>query len=161
MPTVEVLNTQNQVVVTQTGVDIISVGVQGPAGAGPLAGGTNDGDVTTWDTTTSTWRPNATVNISDGGTISFDQEVVVSGTSIDWTDGQKQAISPTGATTYTFVDPAGPCNLTLKITDPASNIPTLPVIYPNGNATPQWTTGTDLLSIYFDGSVYRASHWGS
>lgn len=158
--TVQVLPVVNQVVITETGVDIISVGVQGPSGAGPLTGGTNDGDVMTWDTTTSAWKPNAKVNISDGGTISFDAVVDVgAGTSVDWTNGLKQKISPAGATTYTFVDPAGPCNMMLQIVDAGTNTPTLPVIWPDGGAQPTWTNGVNLVGLFFDGTDYYGSPW--
>jgi len=146
------------VTVSPSRVEIVTVGIQGPAGVGGIAAGTNDGDVTTWDTTTSSWKPNQSVNISDGGTISFDAVVDVgAGASIDWTAGLKQEISPAGATTYTFIDPAGPCNLMLKLVNGGAVNITWPasVLWSNNGAEPNWTAvGTDVASFFFDGTNY-------
>ena len=80
--------------------------------------------------------------------------------TIYWTDSNKQSIELSASTTLTFVDPAGPCNLILKIRQGASTGYTVTwpadVDWPGGSA-PVFDTGTydyHIVSLFFDGSRY-------
>ena len=95
--------------------------------------------------------------------IYFDAEVAnTTATAINWTNGNKQSIAPTAATspTYTFTAPDGPTNLTLKATNlGAVTAVTWPatVKWPGGTE-PTWTSsGTDIISFYYDGTNYYGS----
>ena len=65
---------------------------------------------------------------------------------------------------FTFTDPLGPCNLVLKMTH-AANTTTYTPTWAGGSTTVKWPGGTaptftqtsgsiDIVSFYFDGSVY-------
>ena len=81
---------------------------------------------------------------------------------IDWTVGNRQKITLTANCTYTFVNPLGPCPLTLKIVQ--GGIGNYTIIWPisvkwvNNTAHVLLTAvgATDILSFYFDGTTY----WG-
>lgn len=95
--------------------------------------------------------------------IYFDAEVSNgTATAINWTNGNKQLIAPTAATspTYTFTAPSGPTNLTLRTTNlGAVTAVTWPatVKWPGGTE-PTWTSsGTDIISFYYDGTNYHGS----
>lgn len=89
-------------------------------------------------------------------TATFISEVAVgTGTTVNWTSGQKQSATPSGATTYTFTAPSGPCNLILKLSNGAGNNPTWPATVKwTGGTEPTWTSGTDVISFYYDGTNY-------
>lgn len=97
-------------------------------------------------------------SIGNAKTVTFTGEVVNSGIgvqTVDWTTGQKQKFTFTGATTLSFTSPPGAGNLVLKMINPAANITWGTVILWHGGLEPVWTTtGTDLLSIYYDGTDY-------
>ncbi len=79
--------------------------------------------------------------------------------AIDFNNGQKQKLTPSGATTYTFTNPTdGPCDLRLKLVDGASNNPTWPAeVLWQGGVEPLWTAGTDFINFYWDGTNYYGS----
>jgi hypothetical protein len=80
--------------------------------------------------------------------------------TIDWGAGQKQKSTLTGAVTYTFTAPQGPCNLVLKLVQggTGSYNPAWPaaVKWPTGGE-PAWSTAVgaiDIVSFYYDGTSY-------
>ena len=82
--------------------------------------------------------------------------------TIDWTAGNKQKSTLTDDVTYTFVDPSGPCHLTLKLVQDAtgSRDATWPAEVTWLGDEPTWSDGaatkTIIVSFYFDGTTY----WG-
>jgi hypothetical protein len=87
----------------------------------------------------------------------------LSGTSValDWTKSNKQSITLSGNTTFSVTtSPAGACNLTLIIKQPAgaNHSVTFPSSFkwPGGTAyTATATNGAvDIISIFFDGTSY-------
>ncbi len=82
--------------------------------------------------------------------------------TIDWNAGQKQKSTLTGAVTFTFTAPQGPCNLILKLVQggTGSYNPTWPAAVKWPGATePTWSTAVgavDIVSFYYDGTNYYA-----
>lgn len=98
-------------------------------------------------------------DVDNAKTVTFNAEITNTGTTqtIDWTAGQKQNTTITAATTIAFTDPAGACNLQLKITNGGTGAITWPVtvLWVGGGTEPTWTTtGVDIVSFYFDGTNY-------
>lgn len=97
-------------------------------------------------------------DIDNAKTITFNSEIANTGTgaqTVDWNNGQKQKFTISGATTITFTPPQGASNLVLKLINPGSDIAWGTTILWAGGVTPSWsTTGTDLLSLYYDGTNY-------
>lgn len=85
-----------------------------------------------------------------------------SGTSktIDWTQGAAHKLTLTGNVTLTFTAPSGPCWLQLRLTQDGtgSRTVTWPSMKWAGGGAPTLTTtattGTDIVSIWYDGSAY-------
>ena len=82
--------------------------------------------------------------------------------TIDLMAGNKQKLTLTANCTFTFdPEPAGPCNLILRLIQGGSGSYT--VTWPadvnsTGNALPTLSTGVgdvDLLSLYYDGSEFH------
>jgi hypothetical protein len=105
-------------------------------------------------------------DVDNAKTITFIAEVDNgnSGTAdtIDWNAGQKQKSTLTGAVTFTFTAPQGPCNLILKLVQggTGSYNPTWPTAVKWPGATePTWSTAVgavDIVSFYYDGTNYYA-----
>ena len=83
--------------------------------------------------------------------------------TVDWGNGNKQKSTMTGACTYTFTAPDGPCNVILKLIQDGTGtrVPTWPgtVKWPAGTE-PTWSTAAssiDIISFYFDGTSYFGS----
>jgi len=107
---------------------------------------------------------------SNGGIVSYSEigynAIVDNGNSgssktIDWTKGNKQAITTTDNCTLTFTAPTGPCNLQLKIihnNSAAAYIYTYPgsVIWANNvkYATRNVANFVDIVSLFYDGTYY-------
>lgn len=97
-------------------------------------------------------------------TATFDTEVDNgdSGTSdtINWQLGNKQRSTLTGNVTFSFTDPAGPCNLMFKLVQDATGSRTVnwpaKVKWAGGSAPSLSTSGNsvDIVSFYFDGTDY-------
>lgn len=84
-----------------------------------------------------------------------------SGTSktIDWRIGNHQMVTMNGNCTFAFTAPTKACSLTLKIVNDGTSgrTITLPTISWVEKILPTWTklaSAWDLLSLYYDGSVY-------
>jgi hypothetical protein len=81
---------------------------------------------------------------------------------INWTVGNKQKITLTGApvATITFNNPGGCCTLSLRVIQGAGGSKTItwPVGIKWANATPPTLTiaaaAIDMVAFYFDGAVY-------
>ena len=84
-----------------------------------------------------------------------------SGTSdtINWTAGNFQKSTVTGACVYTFTAPTGPTTLILKLVNGGSASLTWPAsVYWPSATEPTWTTsGTDIISFYYDGTNYHGA----
>lgn len=90
--------------------------------------------------------------------------------TVDLTVAQKQKVTLTGNCTIAFTAPNGPSNFVLKLIQDGTGTrtvtwPTEGVAAGNmawvGSAKPTLTTtaaGVDIISIYYDGSVYWASY---
>lgn len=81
--------------------------------------------------------------------------------TINWTAGNKQKITLTGACAFTFTAPTGPCNLVLRvIANGTAYTPTWPntVKWPGGTAPTLTSTNAkwDVLAFYYDGTNYSA-----
>ena len=101
-------------------------------------------------------------------TVTFDAEGAATHSSatltIDWLTGNKQeeTLTTTDITTVTFSnDPAGPCNLLLKLTQDSAT----PVTCTGWPASVKWAGGTepvlsggvddiDIITFYYDGTNY-------
>ena len=87
--------------------------------------------------------------------------------TIDWTKGNKAAITLTENVTFTFTNPSNVCNLLLRITNDATGGYNL--TFPSSVVwlvtEPTWTDGgankTIIMSAYFDGTTYwaQATPW--
>ena len=94
--------------------------------------------------------------------IYYDEEVTAT-SSINWQNGNKQSLTLTADTTLTFTDPAGPCNLVLKIVQDSTggwNV-TFPsnVKFENGvtvDLSSDPGNSVRIVSLYFDGTDYYA-----
>jgi hypothetical protein len=81
--------------------------------------------------------------------------------TIDWTKSNHQSITLTEDTTFTFIAPSNPCNLTLRIIQDATggwNV-TFPTFKTPSGVNLSFTTtagAEDLLMLYFDGTNYIA-----
>jgi len=118
-----------------------------------------------WDESQDQFTANKGLDVT-AGTITFDE--VDDGNSgaadtIDWGAGQKHKSTLTDNVTYTFTDPAGPCNLILRVVQDAGggNTVTWPASaqWPGGTA-PTISTGgdaVDIISFYFDGTNYHGN----
>jgi len=84
--------------------------------------------------------------------------------TIDWSNGQKQKSTLTGNVTYTFTDPNGPGNFTLRLIQDATGSRT--VTWP---ATVKWPGGIapvlsvsanaeDIVTLYFNGTTYYGDY---
>lgn len=80
---------------------------------------------------------------------------------INWTEGNKQKITLDDNVTLTFVNPAGPCNLTFKIIQDAGGANT--ITWPGGIL---WTAQTeptisaagdsiDIITFFYDGAIFH------
>jgi hypothetical protein len=88
--------------------------------------------------------------------ISTSEVSVGAGTTVNWQDGPYQHASPSGATTYAFTAVGGPTTLTLKLSNGSGNNPTWPAtVRWIGGTEPTWTAGTDIITFYYDGSLYH------
>lgn len=80
--------------------------------------------------------------------------------TINWaTYGNKQKVTLDQSCTFTFTAPDGVCNLILKAVNFGAFTPTFPVsvTWVYGGAPTFATAGTDIISLYYDGSTYWAS----
>ena len=94
------------------------------------------------------------------------QDITSGGIAVNWNGGNKQSIDVTGTGyTLTMTNPAGPCNLILKVIqgDGSDTITTWAAssgsVYWSGGAIPTLSTGNgeiDIISFYFDGTNYFA-----
>jgi hypothetical protein len=94
------------------------------------------------------------------------QDHTSGGITVDWNTGNKQSVDVTGTGyTLTMTNPAGPCNLILKVIqgDGSDTITTWAAssgsVYWAGGAIPTLSTGNgeiDIVSFYFDGTNYFA-----
>lgn len=75
--------------------------------------------------------------------------------TIDWNEGNNHKTTMTGACTFTFTAPAGPCHVQLKMTAGGTHAPTWPaaVRWPAGTE-PSWTAGIDIIGFWYDGANY-------
>ncbi len=96
------------------------------------------------------------------GLVAFTQEMSAS-SAIDWNQGNKQSITLTGDVTLTFTDPAGPCNLILKIVQDSvggHNVTFPANVKWEGGSAPDLSSDTGgsirIVTLYFDGSDYYA-----
>jgi len=98
-------------------------------------------------------------------TISFTETVNTSSAgfvTIDWRTSNKQQITLTENTAFTFINPSGPCNLVLRIIQDATGgwgviMPALKTPGGNGVAFSVTPGAVDILMLYFDGSSYIAT----
>jgi len=80
--------------------------------------------------------------------------------TIDWTAGNKQKITLTDNCTFTFTNPAGPCNVILKVIQDSTGSRTVSwpasVKWAGGTAPTLTTTANavDIVSFYYDGTNY-------
>jgi len=99
-------------------------------------------------------------DVDNARTVSFNAAITGSGAGggINWTNGQKQQFTMTGAGALTFTAPPGPCQLTLVLINAGTYAPTWPAAVGwAGQTEPPWTlTGTDIVTFYYDGTTY----WG-
>jgi len=115
---------------------------------------------------------NATVDmntndIDNAGSITFVAETdngdSGNADTITWTAAQKQKSNLTDDCTFTFVAPAGPCNLILKL-EQGTGFPHT-VTWPTGGTGVKWPSGTaptlstgdgdiDIIALYYDGTAY-------
>ena len=110
-------------------------------------------------------------NLKIGGSAYFDlqthQNITSGGIAVDWNLGNKQSIGITGSGyTITKTNPAGPCNLILKVIQGSASADTITTwaassgsIYWSGGAIPGLSTSNgaiDIISLYFDGTNYFA-----
>jgi len=82
--------------------------------------------------------------------------------TIDWKTSNKQKITLTENTTFSFTNPSQPCNLVLRIIQDATGgwTVTLPTIKTAGGTGLTFSTtagAEDILMLYFDGANYIAS----
>jgi hypothetical protein len=83
--------------------------------------------------------------------------------TVDWTAGQAQKSTLTGNCTFTFTAPPGVCQLSLKLIQDGTGSRTVTwpgaVTWVGGTAPTLSTTAAavDLVSFYYDGSVYYGS----
>jgi hypothetical protein len=76
--------------------------------------------------------------------------------TINWTTGTVQTLTISEITTLTFTAPAGPCHLTLILTNPGAFAITWPTMLWAGGAVPGWTVaGKDIVTfLYTSGTTY-------
>ena len=86
-------------------------------------------------------------------TATFDIKVS-GGTSIDWRLGNKFWAGVTEGT-LSFINPPGPCNLTLLFNGSNLSLPNI-VKWPNGGVAPTFS-GTTIVSLFWGGSTYFAT----
>ena len=84
--------------------------------------------------------------------------------TVDWGNGNRQKFTATRACAISFVDPVGPCDLTLEIVQDSTGDThrlTWPssVKWPGGGApmTSNTSGAVDVVSLFFDGAGYFAS----
>ena len=79
---------------------------------------------------------------------------------IDWTLSAKQKLTLTGNCFIDFIDPPGPCDLTLRLVQDSTGSRTVSwtkiIKWPNGNAPSLTTTANaiDIIVFYYDGYYY-------
>lgn len=106
------------------------------------------------------------ISVSGGGTVvTFETSLGTVGSTetVDWGNGNHQAVTLDENLTFTFIDPAGPGGFTMKLTQDVTGTNT--VTWPasvlwEGDVAPTITvTGdaVDLVSFYFDGTNYIGS----
>lgn len=79
--------------------------------------------------------------------------------TINWGVGNKQRSNVTGSVTYTFTNPPGPCNLTLKLYNAGSFTITWPKnVAWAGVTAPVFSTVSDIVTFYFDGVGYYGAN---
>jgi len=82
--------------------------------------------------------------------------------TIDWKTSNKQTITLTENTTFTFVNPSNPCNLLLRILqdDTGGWAVTMPTLKTPAGVPISFSTAAnaeDILMLYFDGVNYIAT----
>ena len=82
--------------------------------------------------------------------------------TIDWKTSNKQRITLTENTTFTFINPSNPCNLILRIIQDTTGgwTVTMPTLKTSGGIGLTFSTtagAEDVLMLYFDGANYIAS----
>lgn len=101
--------------------------------------------------------------LAGANTVSFASEIAntpaAGAVTIDWTLGQYQKVTANAATvTMTFVNPVGPCKVTLKMVQDAtgSRVWAFPAgMKWVGRAVPTWSTTASYVDFavgYFDGT---------
>jgi hypothetical protein len=109
--------------------------------------------------------PRSSKTLAGANTVSFAGEIAntpaAGAVTVDWTAGQYQNITGNAATvTMTFVNPLGPCKVTLKLIQDASG--SRAWAFPAGmkwsSATvPTWSTVANRVDFavgYFDGTTW-------
>jgi len=124
---------------------------------GVLTGGTQTSPQLTSGTTMDC-NSSTLDNIKSATFISEVVTAATTTTTIDWNSGQKQAITlGTNITTLNFTNPTGPCNLVLRVTNAASSTIAgwdTDILWAGGSAPTITTSGTDILSFYWNGTNY-------
>lgn len=138
--------------------------------SGPQSGTSESGTIPVWVDAFGSQLGNTDVRISDSGNIENPRLVTFRGeydngnsgatATINWNEGQKQAITLNNSPTLTFVHPPEACNVLLRIIQDGTgnrNI-TWPtgVLFPGGQ-DPNLTNGggaIDIVSFYYDGLQY-------
>lgn len=82
----------------------------------------------------------------------------VAGSLINWTAGNKQKVTLSGATTLVFTAPTGPTSLSLELVSAGSYATTFPasVLWPSGTA-PSLSVGSedvDIVNFFYNGTSY-------
>jgi hypothetical protein len=138
-------------------------GISGP-------GSSTDNAIARWDGTGGDTLEDSEVLVTDSGSIvdprtitfrnEFDNFNGGASATVNWNEGQKQQITLTDDTAFSFVDPPNVCSLLLRvIQDGTGNRePTWPtgVLWPNGNS-PNFTNqpgSVDIVTFYFNGTHY-------
>lgn len=103
-------------------------------------------------------------DVDNAKTVSYNGLITGSGNgaqTITWSNGNKQKFTLSGGNaTFTFVAPAGQCNLVLELVQDATGGRTVTwpssVKWPNDTAPTLTTTGsrTDLICFFYDGTNY-------
>ena len=158
--------------------DVVSVKFGGAAGQIDITNA-NSGDgiiqqkVDAKDLVIQQYDGNEVVRFTDGGDLKVTNTVYFAAETantigngatgvIDWNVSQKQKVTITGTSiTCNFTNPAGPCNLLLKVIQGDGNdvIGTwdTDIKWPTNGTAPTLSTGNgdiDIISFYFDGTNY-------
>ena len=148
--------------ITSTGsITVRSGSVYGTITAGFLSVGTITAETALHGTTTVGFLGGAKF----GNTVYFNETIGTASVSsnIDWRTSNKQKFNINQNVTLTFTNPGGPANLMLVLVqgNPGTGTVTWPasssVKWPGGIAVTvsTATSAVDIVSCYFDGSIYR------